>query len=374
MWKMLVLWAACVAVSLPIHMSTGAGDRSGGKLRIHVLDVGQADCIVIETPKGRLMVVDVGEDKDRAGKEAKVLHKYLKENIHRYTIDYLLITHYHEDHMGWPRKVSPTGLAYLLRLADIKVKKVIDRGLEIQSRSRLFEVYGKWIKGAGVKRETIRFRPTAPGEHRQIDLGDDISIDVIAFNGSPYRSKLPGSMVIPDPEAQRKSSEHNFSIVFVLHYRDFDMYFGGDVCGYDRAPYDDIESHFIGRLKDVEVVKVSDHGSVWGTRGELLEALSPEVSIISCGRRLGFPARSTVKKLVSYRDNRTGKPRGSDVYQTGGEDGAELLRPFPDTGKVQTITGAPIVIETDGKDSFWIRYKDVEQEYLLDEQDAYRSD
>ncbi|MFQ5957416.1 MAG: MBL fold metallo-hydrolase, partial [Candidatus Brocadiales bacterium] len=140
-WNALAAYMVCVVPSLLISTADTVVGNPEDRLRIHVLDVGQADCIVTESPQGKVMVVDVGEDNKRAGKEAKILHKYLKDSVHKYNIDYLLISHYHEDHMGWPRDVSPTGLAYLLRIPDIRVKRVIDRGLEIPSRSRLFYVY-----------------------------------------------------------------------------------------------------------------------------------------------------------------------------------------------------------------------------------------
>ncbi|MFQ5862994.1 MAG: ComEC/Rec2 family competence protein [Candidatus Brocadiales bacterium] len=372
-WKALAAWTACVVLSLPILVPNIVVGYPEDRLRIHVLDVGQADCIVIESPQGKVMVVDVGEDNRRAGKEAEILHKYLRDSVHKYNIDYLLVTHYHEDHMGWPRDVTPTGLAYLLRMPDIRIKKVIDRGLEIPSRSRLFHVYREWVKDIGVKREAVDFWARVSGRHKQIDLGDHVSIDVIAFNSRFDKSKAAASMVLSDPEEQRQASEHNFSIVFVIHYKKFDMYFGGDICGYDRAPLHNIEERFVHRLKEVEVMKVSDHGSVWATRHELLEVLRPEVSIVSCGRRSSIPARETVEKLLGYKDRRTGRPLGSDIYQTGGEDGFILHKPYPGTGKVQTITGTPIVIETDGRRAFWVRYKGIEQEYLLDEVDIYRN-
>lgn len=368
-WKVLLVFTGCVALTLPVLIPGIVVGHPGDKLRIHVLNVGQADCIVVESPQGRVLVVDVGEDSRRVGKEAGVLHRYLKDDIHKYVIDYLLITHYHEDHMGWPRDVSPTGLAYLLRMPDIRVKKVIDRGFDVPSRSRLFYVYRDWIRGAGVRRETIGFGPRASGR-RQIDLGEHIKIEVVALN-SRFDRRRPAIMAIPELEEQRKASEHNFSIVFVLHYRRFDMYFGGDICGYDRAPFYNIEECFAPRLKEVEVMKVSDHGSVWSSRHEVVEALRPEVAIISCGRRQGIPARETIEKLLGYKDSHTGRPIGCDIYQTGGEYGFILHRPHPDTGKVQTITGAPVVIETDGRRSFWVRYRGVEQEYLLDGVDIY---
>src|SRR3990167_8599746 len=110
-WERLVS-TACLAFFLPICMSADVIGDPRDKLRIHVLDVGQADCIVIESPHDGVMVVDIGEDSDRSGKEAEVLHKYLKDDIHRGAIDYLLISHYHEDHMGCQGRDPQRGLDF----------------------------------------------------------------------------------------------------------------------------------------------------------------------------------------------------------------------------------------------------------------------
>lgn len=356
-------------VAVGLFFFTSLAVAAGGPLRVHILDVGQADCIVVESPSGKLLVVDVGEDAQRPGNEAAILYDYLRQELNRQVVDYLLITHYHEDHLGWPREILPTGLFYLHRQAGISIRKVIDRGLEIISDSPLCQKYAEWIKNSGLRRETIEFRSRE--QPLQIDLGDGVLIDVIAFNSRFDRGK--DAVVLHDPEEQRQVSEHNFSIVFVLHYDRFDMYFGGDIGGYQRGPLRDIESRFLHRLKEVEVCKVSDHGSVWASRLELIEVLRPEVSIISCGRGYGMPHRETVEKLLGFEDTTSGRPAGSDLYQTGGQDGFIFSRPYPGTGKMQIVTASPIVVETDGKKSFYIKYKGGIQEYLLDEIGPYRN-
>ena len=365
------LYGAYLLVAMGLFFSTAptAAAATGRPLRVHVLDVGQADCIIVESPSGKLLVVDVGEDPQKPGNEASILYNYLGQGLNRQAIDYLLITHYHEDHLGWPRDILPTGLFHLHRQAGISIRKVIDRGLDIISDSPLCQKYGEWVKTSGLRRETIEFRSRE--QPSQIDLGDGILIDVIAFNSQFDRGK--GDIILHDPAEQREASEHNFSIVFVLHYDKFDMYFGGDVCGYQRGTLRDIESRFLHRLREVEVCKVSDHGSVWASRLELVEALRPEVSIISCGRGYGMPPRGAAEKLLGFRDPASGKPGGGDGYQTGGQDGFISSRPHPETGKVQVTTAGPIIIETDGQKSFYVKYKENVQEYLLDEGGPYRN-
>ncbi len=354
---------------LVLGLSLFASQAAGKPLRIHVLDVGQSDCVIIEAPNGKLLVVDTGEDPKRPGNEASIVYNYIRQELNSQFVDYFLITHYHEDHLGWPRELLPTGLFYLQGQPGLAIRKIIDRGLDIISDSPLCQKYAEWVKSKGLRREEIEFRSRE--QPPQVDLGEGVIIDVIAFNSRFDRSK--GDMVLSNPEEQRQASEHNFSIVFILHYDRFDMYFGGDICGYQRDPLRDIESRFLHRLKEVEVCKVSDHGSVWASRLELVEILSPEVSIISCGRGYGMPHRETVEKLLAFKDPASGKPRGSDIYQTGGQDGFLLPKPHTETRKVQTITEGHIVIETDGKNSFYVKYKGGIQEYLLDEIGPYRN-
>ncbi|NTV91104.1 MAG: MBL fold metallo-hydrolase, partial [Clostridiales bacterium] len=63
-------------------------------LKVHFLDVGQADCIVAELPNGENMLVDAGNNDDSAA----ILGYLDKLGIDR--LDYVIGTHPHEDHIG----------------------------------------------------------------------------------------------------------------------------------------------------------------------------------------------------------------------------------------------------------------------------------
>ncbi|MGV3487209.1 MAG: MBL fold metallo-hydrolase, partial [Tuberibacillus sp.] len=61
---------------------------------VHFIDVGQADSILIHTPRGKNILIDAGDEKS-----SKELVDYLKErNID--TLDALIATHPHHDHIG----------------------------------------------------------------------------------------------------------------------------------------------------------------------------------------------------------------------------------------------------------------------------------
>ncbi|HEX3369607.1 MAG TPA: ComEC/Rec2 family competence protein, partial [Candidatus Cybelea sp.] len=79
-----------------------------GRLRITVLDVGQADGIVIQTPRGHALLVDAGGRLERGSRngdsvaervgERTVVPFLLRQGIHQ--LDALILSHPHGDHAG----------------------------------------------------------------------------------------------------------------------------------------------------------------------------------------------------------------------------------------------------------------------------------
>jgi hypothetical protein len=336
--------------------------------------VGEAESIIIQTPcddhgNDKIMMVDVGEDRQKSGAEAELVYDYIKNVIKNNVVDYAMLSNYNEEHIGWPQEKRPTGIFYLLNKMNLQIKKIIDRGLDIDSDSSLDNKYKDWIAKNSIPRETIQWSYSTGIGKKQIDLQHNIYIDIIAYN--TLYNKRHSNMAIPEKDVQIKSNENNFSIVFVLHFRRFDIYFGSDIPGYKDSDQHlvNISEMFLDKLKGVEVYKVSDHGSNNGTRNDLLQTLTPKVSIISCGKGHGNPHPQLLTKLLGYTDKKTGEPIGSDIFQTSMSDGWMMTKPFETTGKTHTIVNGNIIIETDGKDEFSIKYtvdgKEVERKYPM---------
>ncbi len=74
-----------------IYSTAWAGDT----LFIHCLDVGQGDATLIVSPTGQTMLVDAGNN---GMGEDKVLP--LLDNLNITSLDYIIATHYHADHVG----------------------------------------------------------------------------------------------------------------------------------------------------------------------------------------------------------------------------------------------------------------------------------
>jgi len=68
-----------------------------GNLTVYVLNVSQADSIFIITPANKTILIDAGS-KMKANSSSNVLAFLNRMNVTR--IDYVVATHYHEDHIG----------------------------------------------------------------------------------------------------------------------------------------------------------------------------------------------------------------------------------------------------------------------------------
>ena len=109
---------------VPIH-SEDFSQREGAD-RIHFLNTGSSDAILIES-NGRFALVDAGEDSDYPADRPNLIYtgyeqvvlQYLKDHAAdgngKVTLDFVLATHAHSDHMG--------GFDTVISDPDITVKR-----------------------------------------------------------------------------------------------------------------------------------------------------------------------------------------------------------------------------------------------------------
>ena len=72
--------------------------RGDGELLVHMLDVGQGDCIYLQLPDGKDMVIDCANYND-SGEYEKKTFDYLDAYITDGTVEYLMLTHCDSDHV-----------------------------------------------------------------------------------------------------------------------------------------------------------------------------------------------------------------------------------------------------------------------------------
>ncbi len=362
--------------------SKGPPRPAADVLRIHFLDVGQGDATLIEGPKDakgdrKVLLYDAGETSKDGNEAQHVIEPYVRKRLDdgpplrpTATIDYFLPSHYHKDHMGWYDDDSASGIFYLYEAAGMKIGKILDTGLDYDAAGTGDKLYRNWVGRYKIPRETLKMDQR--GEGRQIELGPDVWIEVLSSG-----AEVEGRGRVVRDRWVNTTSQNDFSIALILHYRRFDFYIAGDLSGYLHesfgAWYHNIEAASFQALRDLELYKVSHHGSRWSSSYPFLQRIKPEVGVISCGAGHRHPNPHTVERLLGWEDYWTGRPRGMDLYQTRSVDGFLAPEPHEVTGKIQKVADGDIVVDTDGESGFtvWLPGQAEGIRYELDPVAAY---
>lgn len=252
-------FAGCGSIqnSNEINSQSESGAVQG--LRVHFIDVGQADSILIQQGNEN-MLIDAGNNDDE-----ETLKDYLNDlGINKFT--YVVGTHAHEDHIG--------SLDYIINSYDI------DK-IYFPKETATTKTFENVVKAA--QNKNMKF--TSPSVGDTFNLGD-AKCTILAPNSSSYEGA------------------NNYSIVIKLEYRDTSFLFTGDA--------EEIsEKEMIDKGLDLkaDVLKAGHHGSRTSSSNEFLDAVNPEYAVISVGRDndYGHPNKETLDKFNA---------RGIKIYRT----------------------------------------------------------
>ncbi|WP_304107225.1 ComEC/Rec2 family competence protein [Phascolarctobacterium succinatutens] len=240
---------AAVKNNLPQSMQqkqdTGAAQ---GRLRISVLDVGQADAILLQDGKRNIMI-DVGNDaKDKVGDSGgrQALIKALdKAGVNR--IKTIFVTHHHRDHMG--------NIMY------------------VRGKYGVSNIYDSGYVNSGYKASVALNRDLRAGRYngQALKAGDKITIDKNYY----IEVLAPGDFL----SKKDLKNMNNTSLVLMLHYGSFKMLLTGDA----EAPVEDALQQKYGTALQADVLKVGHHGSKTSSYWPFISKVKPKYALISCG-------------------------------------------------------------------------------------------
>jgi len=248
--------------------------QGNGKLQIHFIDVGQGDGALLISPQGQTVLFDGG-----------VLNKCDKplsylEQLGVAKIDYLIVSHYHSDHIGCtPQELQ----AFPLQ------KEAIDRGFSYTTTA-----YTDYVNAV----QNLRTSLTSPGREIVLDAATatPVKINVVVVDGVP----LHAAPITTD-------NENDLSLSAVITYGRFKAEIGGDLSGVasvrffgsNRVEYKDIESSVAPDVGPLDVYKVHHHCSAYSSNQNWLAATHPTIAIVSAGdgNTYGHPTPECLQRL-----------------------------------------------------------------------------
>ncbi|BBF44578.1 N-acetylmuramoyl-L-alanine amidase [Lachnospiraceae bacterium KM106-2] len=240
----------------------GAKTTSKGTLKVHFIDVGQGDSILLQS-SNQVMLIDAGDNQ-----HGNVVVNYLKKQGIK-KIDHLIGTHPDADHIGGLDNVIQS-----FSIGKLYMPKV-------QSNTKTFEDV---LLAAKAKKLKI----TAPKVNSEISIGG-------------AKAKILG------PINTYEDTNNNSIVIRVTHQKKAFL-FEGDA-ELDEE-WDILNSK--ANLKS-DVIKIGHHGSHTSSMKKYLQAVNPKVAIISCGagNKYGHPhvettSRLNVMKVKTYRTDQVG--------------------------------------------------------------------
>ena len=202
-------------------------------LKVHVIDVGQADSIFIELPNQETMLIDAGNNSDD-----DIVVDYIK-NLKYDKIDYVIGTHPHEDHIGGLDTVINT-----FNIQNIYMPKV-------QHDTKTFKDVLLAVQNKNLKIKTAKAGVN-------IINSNELKIDIIAPVNSDY------------------DSLNNYSAVVKITYKDRSFLFMGDA---EKLSEEEITANV-----KADVIKIGHHGSKSSTSNKFLSKVSPSFAFITVGK------------------------------------------------------------------------------------------
>ncbi len=261
-------------------------------LLIHFIDVGQADCILIDLPGDNEILIDAGNKSD-----ADTIINYIK-NQSIDDIEYLILTHFHEDHIGSAPEI----------INKLKIEKIY-----MPDTTTDTQIYKDTIKAITDNSiESVK----AKGGTKILNAGNVI-FEILAPNSMWY------------------SEMNEFSVVTKLVYGNTSFLFTGDA-----ESVSELEMVRAGYNLNVDLLKVGHHGGETSSSQIFLDSVTPSYAVISVGKdnSYGHPHQKALDRLISS---------GAKIYRTD-EQGTIVATSNGNSITIDkaasTVSTAPVII------------------------------
>ncbi|MEK4521008.1 ComEC/Rec2 family competence protein [Psychrobacillus sp. FSL W7-1457] len=240
------------------------------EMKVHFIDVGQGDSILIQSPNGKSMLIDGGTKS-----KGDTVVKFIKsQGITK--LDFVVATHPDADHIG--------GLIKVLE-SNIKIGTFMDSGKVHTSNT-----YKDML--TLIRNKNINFKIPTKGEKITFD---NLNLQVLNVGTT-------------------NSDNNDASIVLKLAYNNISFLLTGDA---DTGKESEIMSKY--NVKST-ILKAGHHGSDTSSSEAFLKAVKPEVTILSYGKnnQYGHPHKAVVDRLNLFKSSIYHTLSGTITVKTNG--------------------------------------------------------
>lgn len=307
-------WDKIVSMIVKDNQHSGLA-RGDGELLVHMLDVGQGDCIFIKFPDGKDMIIDSGSTtKPYDNFDKDVVLDYLQQRIDG-NIEYLMLTHADTDHVSYLDDIVNAFQVDNIYMPNILSTPNVD-GLSAVVKAQ-FTAIPDDKKALFTDEDTISTEQyaaffaaalTEPNCNIFINMDDDENTNniVISDDANTYEFKFycPTKQYYESTKLNSAKKKNAVSPVGILTYNNKRIMFTGD----SNELNEPIIERRTGKV-DCDVLKVGHHGSETSTENDFLDNYTFEYALISCQYNTSYyhPRQATLDRL---------KERNIEVYRT----------------------------------------------------------
>ena len=255
-------------------------------LNVYFIDVEGGQATLLVSPTGESMLVDTGFP-GLGGRDADRIAAAVKQaGVSR--IDYLVVTHYHSDHVG--------GVPALA--TRLPIRTFVDHGPSVEHGDQPDALYNAYLN---VRKD---------GRHLQVKPGDTIPIAgldvrVVSSAGDVLRAPLSGAGA-PNPDCRdfkpmdEDATENARSVGTVIQYGRFRMLDLGDLTW--NKEHDLVCPNNV--LGTVDVYLTTHHGMPISGAPVIVHAVHPRVAVMNNGAKKGGSpqAWTTVRESPGLED------------------------------------------------------------------------
>ncbi len=296
-------WDQIVSMIVKDNQYSGL-TRGDGELLVHMLDVGQGDCIYIQLPDGKDMVIDCANYNDDKEYEEKTFD-YLDTYITDDTVEYLMLTHCDSDHVYFMDELLERYQVEKLFMpnvlaapgTDSKDKKALQDQIDALDTSRFTD---KDTIGTKTYAEFFIAALTEPNCEIVLNVDPDVNTNSIIIEETTYRLVFycPTQEYYDDSNLNSAERKNAISPIGILEYNGRRIMLTGD----SNELNEPLVVERTGKI-DCDVLKIGHHGSATSTLNPFLDAYTFEYAIISCntyGNKFNHPRQSTLDRLKAH--------------------------------------------------------------------------